>query len=419
MLLFPYKGGCMNSELHTIPLGMNHEINISIKSNPLNIDPQNLFSLGYRSNNKKRHFMFVSSVLGKHTSVVPGTLADMSKKLATLYCEGRDLDVKDVLVLGFAEAATAMAQCFADALGENVPFIHSTREVIDGLKPTLTFREPHSHAPKHRFYFMDEYLITSAKEIILVDDEITTGNTALNIIKEINSKYPGKKFGLATFLDWRETHHIEEFNSSLSIDNITVHTAAILHGSLELSSVRSPSIRIPQHTLSPTYTGQTWDKHKFRYPKRDKGIPYLVGSGRFGLESFSRLMINDISTLTAHYLDVICAGCNKVLVLGSGEFQYLPEKIAGLMSIPTEYQSITRTPNIPLDQEHYPIKKAIAFKSPLDPTRLDYLYNLTSEGFDAVVLMIEANTNENNFLPVMEVLEGAGFKSCNMVTFCE
>ena len=39
--------------------------------------------------------------------------------------------------------------------------------------------------------------------VVLVDDEITTGKTALNIIRQIQERFPKKEYVLASLLDWQ------------------------------------------------------------------------------------------------------------------------------------------------------------------------------------------------------------------------
>ncbi|MFQ7118904.1 MAG: phosphoribosyltransferase domain-containing protein [Intestinibacter sp.] len=46
-----------------------------------------------------------------------------------------------------------------------------------------TFLEEHSHATNHNLYYEDLKYLKDKEEIILVDDEITTGNTCINLIK--------------------------------------------------------------------------------------------------------------------------------------------------------------------------------------------------------------------------------------------
>jgi hypothetical protein len=52
------------------------------------------------------------------------------------------------VVLGYAETATALGHCVADAL--RAPFcLHSTRRAVPGSSRSEGFEEEHSHATSH------------------------------------------------------------------------------------------------------------------------------------------------------------------------------------------------------------------------------------------------------------------------------
>ena len=100
-----------------------------------------------------------------------------------LYCS---LD-EPVVFIGFAETATALGHGVFDCFSDGV-YIHSTRELLVDQDVTLYFEEEHSHATDQRCYAPEQYL-NNDKPICLVDDEITTGNTALNIIASIQKQF--------------------------------------------------------------------------------------------------------------------------------------------------------------------------------------------------------------------------------------
>ena len=132
---------------------------INIKENIYGIDSEELFSIGYRNNNSKRNFLFISKVLGKHIEVRPDVCKVMGLLLASTifgitnetstfinYIKGQrgeDEKVKEamklpyktnekVVVLGFAETATALGMAVASAI-ENSYYVTTTRENIQGI----------------------------------------------------------------------------------------------------------------------------------------------------------------------------------------------------------------------------------------------------------------------------------------------
>jgi len=68
---------------------------------------QSLTGFGSRHHNRKRGFVFVSKVLGKHYPVKPSVMENIYRKLATLVSAKLDV-TRPTLVIGFAETATAL-----------------------------------------------------------------------------------------------------------------------------------------------------------------------------------------------------------------------------------------------------------------------------------------------------------------------
>ncbi|MCX7100815.1 MAG: phosphoribosyltransferase domain-containing protein [Methylobacter sp.] len=136
----------------------------------------------------KRKFLLVSKVLGKHYPVSPKLMSWSYRALARMVLE-HGAGTGSVWI-GMAETATGLGYgVFEAGCREGVEqalFIQTTRYHLVGLK-RLEFEEAHSHAtdfflyypeqPKHRAQFL------SAKTLVLIDDEISTGKTFLRLIK--------------------------------------------------------------------------------------------------------------------------------------------------------------------------------------------------------------------------------------------
>lgn len=414
----------ITTELWNLPLGERENIKTWIYDNPLNLTPDRLFSLGFRYNNTKRSFMFVSKVLGKHTPVKPENLIQMTRSLANVYfdknIENETIQCsRDTLIIGFAEAAVAMGQIFFDVLQGNVSFVHSTRENPEGADPLLQFREPHSHAPFHNFYMTNDELIKNAEEIILVDDEVTSGNTALGVILKIDSLYPGKSYGIASFLDWRNEEDQKAFES-LKEQGITIKCRSLLYGKIDLDKVVIPSSEhMPLYKEVKNYNTEKWTVHKFDFCKTDETkVPYLKQTGRFGLDQKDR---TDLETAIIESAKKILTWLpeGRSLFLGTGEFLYIPLKLAEYCGSDVFFQSVTRTPNLPLNENNYDIGSLDTFPSPLDPERDEYLYNLKEGDFDNVLLFLERKWPLDQLIPLLSILDKKGFSSCHLVFTCE
>ena len=91
----------------------------------------------------------------------------------------------DVAVLGFAETATALGHCVAEALG-GADYLHSTRRSVAGVATAGAFVEEHSHHTGHLVLPSDPGLLAGPRPLVLVDDELSTGRTAVNTITALH-----------------------------------------------------------------------------------------------------------------------------------------------------------------------------------------------------------------------------------------
>ena len=115
----------------------------------LNKELNNLIDFGSRMN-KKRGFLFVSKVLGKHIPTKPSDMEKVYLNLAKILKP--KLNNKPTVVIGFAETATAIGHGVYEKLNIKDSFyIHSTR-FKTSKEVLLNFYEAHCHAPSHIFY---------------------------------------------------------------------------------------------------------------------------------------------------------------------------------------------------------------------------------------------------------------------------
>ena len=214
--------------------------------NRYNIPEELLFCIGKRENNEKRNFLFISKLLGKHLSVNPDVVKSTGFLLSSLKYRFNNTSYiscikgigkpsfkeyaldKDILVIGFCETATALGMSVAASIYGS-SYITTTRETIQNIKQLLRFEEPHSHASTHCMY-SDSIDLNKFKEIILVDDEITTGISLLNLIKEIVKNSSVRKFSIMTILDWRNEQMKDNFRKYVSETGIEINTYSLLSG---------------------------------------------------------------------------------------------------------------------------------------------------------------------------------------------
>jgi hypothetical protein len=153
--------------------------------------------------NPRRAFLVVSKVLGRHVPVAPSVMRASFRDLAA-----RIPDLPGpVLVIGLAETAICLGQGVHEELRrrwrrDDVLSLHSTRQQLD--HPLLArFEEPHSHASSHLLYRPDDLRFAQARSLVLVDDEVSSGTTLVNLATAIVAAMPTLERIVAVSLtDW-------------------------------------------------------------------------------------------------------------------------------------------------------------------------------------------------------------------------
>ncbi|MBO0587815.1 phosphoribosyltransferase family protein [Sporosarcina sp. E16_8] len=426
------------------------QVHVQIEQNPYELSVETLYEMAARIN-KKRSFLFVSKVLGKHIPIPPEVPLVASALLASIYYEGKTTKqmpgkeqlieaVKDgspknlqaaysivqqlrcqldepVVFIGFAETATALGHgvfdCFTDAT-----YIHSTREMLADEEVTLYFEEEHSHATDQRCYAPERYL-DNEHSICLVDDEITTGKTALNIIASIEKQFPRKEYTILSLLDWRSEEDQQRLKAFEKLHDIRITTYALLAGTIQVegtpSLVEVPTIigdsvvevpyfkRINLKSLPiplPHYPYSSIDSFGFKNASN-----YSALTGRFGISSDNKQDVEAYCQRAGEYLRKYRTG-KRTLCLGTGEFMHIPMKTAVYMGEGVSYHSTTRSPIFPINRESYPIKNRMAFESPEDPATMNYAYNVSDMEYDEVFLFFERPIEDNRLEPIVRQFKG-------------
>lgn len=438
-----------------------------------------LFAMAARVN-KKRSFLFVSKVLGKHIPVNPYTSLLSGAALAILlYKElvpqsGQQMDklireaVRGLLdsnyakeayeklmderlsfafpepikFVGFAETATALGHSMYRLFDNGATYIHTTREDIPGLRPIIRFEEEHSHAVDHRCYALNEDAFAGDGPIVLVDDEITTGKTTLNIIRDIQEHFPRKQYVIASLLDWRTDSDEQAFADLEAELGIRITPLSLLKGKIEIQGAP-----ILDHT---EYAGQTGNAEHAatstaEVNKDFSGVvdhclekdasafervshsslstdgyanttPYLKYTGRFGLQSADNPALDAEITRTAERLNQLRSG-QRTLVMGTGEFMYIPMRIAAELGPDVYYQSTTRSPVYPHREEEYGVACGVTYPSPEDSTVGNFIYNVEPGQYDEIFVLLERESDPERMKPMLDALSCLGCDKVHVVYF--
>lgn len=372
--------------------------------NRFNLPEKQLFYVGKRDRNEKRNFLFISKLLGKHIAVSPDVVKASGYLLSSLkygfenksyiscieglgvpsYCERAD--DSNILVIGFCETATALGMSVASSI-KGSDYITTTREQIIGIKNLLKFEEQHSHASTHCMY-SDSLHFNNYKEIIFVDDEITTGQSLLNIIAEIVKICSIRKFSILTILDWRNDEmrrYFKDYSSKIKaeitvyslLDGNIKHTSNTIYCNSELTYVNTEttanSLNIFRRMMVPTINNAT--------------TSYVVQTGRFGVNSNDIDEVEELSRIAAHRIAGTIGNVTNIIVLGHGENIYIPSRIAAYlfkMGYKVAFKTTSRTP-IYCDGEI--IKDAVVF---YDRGIKYHFYNrVEAEEYDKVIMITE------------------------------
>ncbi|MDQ7096882.1 phosphoribosyltransferase family protein [Desulfosporosinus sp. PR] len=459
----------MNSKISSAYLLKNYtyelpglSLKVQLKNNPFNLEPETLFSLALRKN-KRRRFLFVSKVLGKHIPGAPflpllagaalaiqcfnklsGLEHDQTWPLIQALKTGQQMQEAyesvaqkpllnlpgQTLFIGFAETATALGQAVF-SLFENAYYLHTTREYIPCLQAELDFREEHSHAVNHRCYPAQADYLSSSERIVLVDDELTTGNTALNIIRAIHRQYPKKNYVLLSLLDWRSGEHRADFRRLEAELDTKIHTISLMAGEIAFSSPAKAenscaASRDPQEISDlPNPELDDYPEYKiisklkeFSFPETipvfsqdslgdQNPIPYLKLTGRFGLNTHEQQTSWHLAQKLGRVLKTNRQG-SVTLCLGTGEFMYFPMLVSAYMGDGVLFHSTTRSPIYTNSQGGYAIREGCAFRSPEDPGLINYMYNLPENYYDEVFVFLEREVSRERLTPLVRMFHDKG-----------
>lgn len=381
-------------------------VDINIRENKYNLNLNDLIIMGKRINNPQRNFLFISKVLGKHIEAKPSICKEIGLKLARLIFDKEEKSYKNnekISVIGFAETATGLGMAVASYI-KNCYYITTTRECITELKSILKFEEEHSHATTHKCFPLDKDKLVNSEKIILVDDEITTGKSMINIIKELKKVTNAKKFIILSILDWRNEEHRKAYDDLINKENINVEVLSLISGDIK---VNDSAIYIDNNDevindTTDVLNYNVLDRIDLKTSYEKEVESYLLHTGRFGIE------FNEIQALESKCKDIanrlqsLIESNKKILVLGHGENIYIPCRIASYINGDVYFKSTTRSPIYCENSDGYPIKEKHVFYY---KGVKYYFYNKSEieEKYDKVILITEDDLNiklTNNMIVV-------------------
>lgn len=315
--------------------------------------------------NVKRGFLFVSKVLGRHIPVAPLVMRQTMNELASKLPNIDDA----VVFIGLAETAVGLGAGVFSAFTRQNPladavYLTTTRHELSTNPILCEFKEPHSHAAEHLLHYPADpeviAVLGHAKTLVLIDDEITTGTTLLNLVHAVMQSGHFNQIEqvyLLSLTDWSD-------------------------GSLPL---RSP---LPLQSLSLVQGHWTWS------PFEGVTLPALEHtplepaetSSLSASQSWGRLGSLDIGPVLKTNTPIEAS--DRVLVLGSNEFVYQPFLFAEQLEqngICVEFSAITRSPIRPGGV----IESMASFNDVYGEGIRNFVYNISHRRFEKIFLCVE------------------------------
>lgn len=364
---------------------------------------QELAAVAKRENNKKRSYLVVNRLQGKHVPVSPGKALRMFGSLAELLLE--EYRGERLLLIGFAETATAIGAAVAEKLG--ALYIQTTREQIQDVE-YFYFSEQHSHATEQKLVKDDlDRVMERVDRIIFIEDEITTGNTIRNIIELLKKAYPGcAGFSAASLLNGMAKTYQEEYAKS----GIRLHwLLRTCHDSYEerAADCRGDGICHGCDSSLPAVVPEEYRISGCRDARRlTDGTLYKTACRQMGREAVERLQP---------------VRGERILVIGTEEFMYPALVLASMLEEKTGWvrcHSTTRSPILVSSEAWYPLHERYELRSLYDSQRTTFLYDLSA--YDRVCMVTDAGEEEKEGLySLINALVSCGNERICVIRWCQ
>lgn len=310
------------------------------------------------------------------------------------------------VVLGFAETATALGHAVADVL--RAPYVHSTRRRVAGVLPVGTFEEEHSHATTHLLLPADPDFFRTDGPLVLVDDELSTGQTVLNTIAALHAAHPRARYVIAALVDLRSAQDRLRMAAVATDLGVDIDVVALAAGTIALPpgilSVGQALVAAGE-AAERTIPDPLCDAPGVLWCQRPTIVPWPAGvreGARHGFMPSDTHALASATEAAASSLAGSFAG-REILVLGHEELMYAPLCLAlELVRLApavgrVRFCTTTRSPILAVDDLEYAVRTKLTFPShddPADGPGERFAYNV-AEGADAsgrfsdIVLVID------------------------------
>lgn len=333
--------------------------------------------LAKRENNPSREYILVNTRQAKHFPSDPVSTLELFEELGRKAAQDGRAD-KPTVVIAFAETATAIGAVVSGSFHDCF-FVTTTRERLPDWATAITFEESHSHAKQHYLCVRDEDMFRRAKQVVLVDDEFTTGRTAVNLVRALDG--------------------------CLAPD-CRVYAAGLAASAESLDTLReadiTPIVLADSGAVTNTFMPESFSPDRELMVRRPTSVlrRNSILDPRLGVSAEQYLA--ECQKYCAQLADKYPGGEKETVeVVGTEEFCYPPLLLGKFLS--EKYRKVvvhctTRSPMLPFSCRRkgfgipapgtYPIVNRTALHSVYDPQRTVYLYNTSP--CDLCIIMTDA-----------------------------
>lgn len=315
--------------------------------------------------NPRRGYLFVSRVLGKHIPVRPTKMDAIHAELA----EAIELLGESAYVVGMAETAVGLGAGVARHLGgihAYSVFHHTTRFLV--ADPWLRIREAHSHADTmHMARLAKEpaRAVASVQDLVLVDDEISTGLTLAQLASALLDQLElasVKRLHIVSLVSWLTDDARSQLLAALPA-HVEVHFVQLMAGTFTF-------------TPDPDYQAHLPDDVDADFCDVLLNPPPQTEDSRLHEQEglYGKVMTSTRALPPAVLLDRPIKATVPHVVYGMGEFLDAPFRLALTLEkrgMNVLFQSSSRSP-IALGDS---VGKRLSHPAPGNSAKTHYLYN--------------------------------------------
>lgn len=349
---------------------------VTIEHNALGRDPNEIISICKRFSNKKRDFLFVNKIQAKH---IPTKYKDFANLTVKLYnCIEKSFHPHgNILIIGFAETATALSSAImhqacldTNHANDHIWYVQTTRHHLN--RDYITFSEEHSHATEQRLYLNT---MIPADTIIMIDDEITTGKTIINMVDKLKKFYPNANYHCASVLNWQNEENKKCFSGN-NITSTALVTGCIKDNLYTIDITAEEPINI------------TFDKTDDKNKNYNTLFQMSLFTGIY-CDAFMRYIrqIRQSCNLLKSFLNV---NNEKFLIIGTEECMY-PAILLSSFFKNAVCQSTTRSPITVNSEDRYAITSGNKMLSNYG-NYVTYLYDVPKDTYNRLLVVTDCIT---------------------------